>query len=157
MQGSVCKNINHTPKKDKRKESVYHLIAIIPHHCGNHDLCLDCNFRIIQKENPTKSDATHNHLYAQSSRYCGQNVSLTKNSIESLTKVIMKRFNDKSFDKLAMLPCVNDCEQFFGLTTKYSEGKRNCLNHTDLWMNILFHVVNKTSHPFNIHKNMQVM
>ena len=52
--------------KQKIKECVDHSLAIIPHHCGNHDLCLDCNFRIIQQENPTESDATHKDLYAQS-------------------------------------------------------------------------------------------
>ena len=41
---------------------------------------------------------------------------------------------------------------FFGLTTKYSEGKINCLNHTDLLMNILLHVVNITSDHLNIHE-----
>ena len=64
----------------------------------------------------------------------------------------MKRFNEKSLDKLAMLPCVNDCESFFGLTTKYSEGKRKCLNHTDLWKNILLSFVNLTSDPLNINE-----
>ena len=96
------------------------MIALIPHYCGNHDLCLHCNFKIIQQENQTESDPTHKNLYAQSSRYGGQKVSLTNNGIETLTKVIMKRFNDKSLDKLAMLSCVNDFEQFFRLTTKYS-------------------------------------
>ena len=101
------------------------LIAIITHHCCNHDLCLDCNFTIIQQENPTESDATHKDLYAQSSRYGGQNINLTNNGIETLTKVTMKRFNDKSLEKLEMLPCMNDCERFFVLTIKYSEVKRN--------------------------------
>ena len=47
---------------------------------------------------------------------------------------------------------MNEYEWFFGLTTKYSEGKRNVLNHTDLWWNILLHVVIMTSDPFNIHE-----
>ena len=88
----------------RKKRFVNNLLAIIPHHCGNNDFCLDCNFRIIQQENPTESYATHKDLYAQSSRYGGQNMSLTKNGIETLTKVIMKRFNEKSLDKLEMLP-----------------------------------------------------
>ena len=79
-------------------------------------------------------------------------MSLTNNGIETLTKVVMKRFNDKSLDELEMLPCMNDCERFFGMTTKYSEGKRNCSNHTDLWRNMLLHVVKITSDPFNIHE-----
>ena len=44
----------------------------------------------IQQENPTESDATHKELYAQSSRYGDQNMSLTNNGIETLKKVIMK-------------------------------------------------------------------
>ena len=96
------------------------MIAIIPYHCGNHDFCLDCNFRIIQQENTKKPDATHKYLYAQSFRCGGQNMILKKDGIETLTKVIMKRFNEKNLDKLAMLPCMNDCENFFGLTTKHS-------------------------------------
>ena len=43
----------HINNKEKRKECVDCLLAIIPHYCGNHDFCLDCNFRIIQLENPT--------------------------------------------------------------------------------------------------------
>ena len=135
----------------QREKCVDHLIAIITHHCGNHDLSLDFNFRIIQKENPIESDATHKNLYAQSSRYGGQNISLTNDGIETLTKVIMKRFNEKSLEKLAMLPCVSYCEWFFGLTTKYSEVKKR-LHHKDLWRNMLLHVVNITSDPFNIHE-----
>ena len=41
---------------------------------------------------------------------------------------------------------------FFGLTIKYQQGKSNCLNHTDLWRNMLLHVVNITIDPFNIHE-----
>ena len=65
----------------KRKKIVDHLLAIIPHHCGNHDLCLDCNFRIIQQENPTEYDATHKELYAQSLRYGGRNMIFTHKGI----------------------------------------------------------------------------
>ena len=115
--------------EEKRKECVDHLLAIIPHHCGNHDLCLDCNLRIIQQENPTEPDSTHKYLYAQSSRYGGQNMSLTNDGIETLTKVIMKRFNEKSLDKLEMLPCVNDCERFFGLTKIFQRKKKMLKPH----------------------------
>ena len=83
-------------------------------------MCLGCNFIIIQQENPKESDATHKELYSQSSKYGGKNMILTENFIESLKKVIMKRFNEKSLDKLEMLPCRNDCEQFFGSKTKHS-------------------------------------
>ena len=118
----------------------------------NYDLCLDCNFIIIQQENLTKPDATHKYLYAQSSKYGDQNMSLTNNGIETLTKVIMKRFNDKSLDKSEILPCLNECEMFFGLTMKYSEGKRKCINHKDLWRNMILHVANLRSDPLNIHE-----
>ena len=68
------------------------------------------------------------------------------------TQVIMKRFNEIFLEKLEIFLCVNDCEGFLGLKTKYSEGKRNCLNHTDLWRNMLLHVVNIISDPLNIHE-----
>ena len=70
------------------------MLAIIPHHCVNHDLCLDCNFRIIQQENPTESDANHKDIHAQSSRCGVQRMSLTNSSVDTLTKVITKRFNE---------------------------------------------------------------
>ena len=78
----MCANIStiHQWQRGK-KECVDCLLAIIPHHCGNHDLCLDCNLRIIQQGNTTESDATHKEIYAQSSRYDGQNMSLTNNGI----------------------------------------------------------------------------
>ena len=79
-------------------------------------------------------------------------MSLTNDCIETLTKVIMKRFNEESSKKLAMLSCVDDCELFFESTTKYSKGKRKCLKHTYLWKNMLLHVVKITSDPLNIHE-----
>ena len=91
------KNQPYINDKGERKECVDFLKAIIPHHCRNHDLGLDCNFKIIKQENPKKYDATQKELYEKSSRYGDQNMSLTNNSIESLKKVIMKRFNDKSW------------------------------------------------------------
>ena len=70
------------------------MLAIIPHHCGNHDLCLDCNFRIFQQEHPTESVDTYKDLYAQSSRYYGWIMSLNIKFIETLTEVVMK--NEKN-------------------------------------------------------------
>ena len=47
---------------------------------------------------------------------------------------------------------MNDCERFFGLTTKYSEVKRNWLNHKYLWRIILLHIVKIMSDPLNIYE-----
>ena len=90
-------------------------------------MCLDCIFRVIQQENKTESDATYKDLYAKSTRYWFQNMSLTNNGIESLKKVTMKLFNNKSLDKLAMLPWMNDCLRFFGIDNKIFRRKNKML------------------------------
>ena len=132
------------------------MLAIIPHHFGNHDLCLDCNFRIIQQENPTEPDATQKYLYAQSSRYGGQNMSLTNNGIEISTKVIMKRFwmtvrvflmenkifrRKREFSKSQQLVEENNiaCFKHNKLSIKYSGKICNSFEYSNIKKGIIAH------------------
>ena len=58
---------------------------------------------------------------------------LSEYGISVLQKEIRGRFNLKIIDKLAKMACSNSCEAFFGVLTKFSEGKRINLEHSDLW------------------------
>jgi len=57
---------------------------------------------------------------------------LSEYGIGVLVRELMKRFNTKNIDKLAQMACGNSCEAFFGVLTKFSEGKHLNLEHTDL-------------------------
>jgi len=64
----------------------------------------------------------------------GKNMSLSDAGIEKLTSKILSRFNSKTIDKIAGGGCSNLSENFWGVTTKFSEGKRLNLDHTDAYI-----------------------
>ena len=64
----------------------------------------------------------------------GKNMSLSEAGIEKLTSKILSRFNSKTIDKIAGGGCSNLSENFWGCTTKFSEGKRLNLDHTDAYI-----------------------
>jgi len=69
----------------------------------------------------------------------------------------MKRFNNKNIDKLAQMACSNSCEAFFGVLTKFSEGKRLNLEHTDLWKSMILLVFCRTGNIDETHKELAVL
>ena len=58
---------------------------------------------------------------------------LTEEGIEVLEKIILKRFNEKTIDRIAQCGCSNGCEGFWSQLVKFSEGKRIAGCGTDLW------------------------
>ena len=50
-----------------------------------------------------------------------------------LEKIIVKRFNEKTIDKIAECGSSNKCEGFWSQLVKLSEGKRIAGCGTDLW------------------------
>ena len=48
-------------------------------------------------------------------------------------KVITSRITEESVDKLEEITSSNLCELYFGVLTKFSEGKRMNLDHADAW------------------------
>jgi len=64
----------------------------------------------------------------------GKNMSLSEEGIIKLTSKILSRFNSKTIDKIAGGGCSNLSENFWGVCTKFSEGKRLNLDHTDAYI-----------------------
>ena len=56
---------------------------------------------------------------------------LSEEGCDRLIKVLMKRFNLESIDRIADMACSNSAEGFWGMVTKFSEGKRLNLDQTD--------------------------
>ncbi|KAK1733538.1 hypothetical protein QTG54_015826 [Skeletonema marinoi] len=58
------------------------------------------------------------------------------------------------FDKIAEMGCSNDCEASFGELSKFSEGKRLNLEHTDLWRSMIMLVVCRSRNIEKTHKEL---
>ena len=71
-----------------------------------------------------------------------------------LFRELMKRFNTKNIDKLAQMACSTSCKAFFGVLTKFSEGKRLNLEHTNLWKSMIFLVFCRTGNTYETHKEL---
>ena len=69
---------------------------------------------------------------------------LSYDGVRIIQNELMKRFNTKNIDKISEMACSNDCEGFFGVLTKFTEGKRLNLEHTDLWRNMIMLVFCRT-------------
>ena len=61
-------------------------------------------------------------------------MSLSSDGIAKLTSKISSRFNAKTIDKIVGGGCSNLSENFWGVTTKLSEGKRLNFDHTDAYI-----------------------
>ena len=61
-------------------------------------------------------------------------MSLSSDGIAKLTSKILSRFNAKTIDKIAGGGCSNLSENFWGVTTKFSEGKRLNFDHKDAYI-----------------------
>ena len=62
---------------------------------------------------------------------------LSEEGIIVLEKIINKRFNAKTIDKIAKLGSSNHCEGFWSELVKLSEGKRIAGCGTNLWYSML--------------------
>ena len=57
-------------------------------------------------------------------------------------------------DKLAEMACSNSCEAFYSILTKFSEGKRLNLEHTDLWKSMILLVFCHTGNIEETHQEL---
>lgn len=87
-------------------------------------------------------------------RFEGKYMDLSQNGMAVLEKEIKKRFNEKNIDKLAEMACSNSCEAFYSVLTKFSEGKRLNLEHTDLWKNMILLVFCRTGNIEETHQEL---
>jgi len=115
------------------------LEAVVPHQCGDHSKCQHerwCTFLKEKIKHPTWTDVeiAEEAALTSSRPHGGKNMSLSDAGIEKLTSKILSRFNSKTIDKIAGGGCSNLSENFWGVTTKFSEGKRLNLDHTDAYI-----------------------
>ncbi|KAL7541261.1 hypothetical protein ACHAWF_006894 [Thalassiosira exigua] len=111
--------------------------AIIRHHNGDHSLCKHdeyCTYRQVRSANPSSTEEdVRLETARQSLRHGGRTMDLSENGVILLESIIKKRFNVNSIDRIAKCGCSNHSERFIGTVTKFSEGKRLCLDHSDIW------------------------
>ena len=143
---------------EKRQKCLHKIYAIITHHCGDHSQCKwpdVCNYQDIKQKNPDWSEEKVQLEYAKDAiRFGGRYMDLSECGIEVLQKVMHKRFNMKNIDKLAKMACSNSCEGFFSVLTKFSEGKRLNLEHTDLWKSMILLVFCRTGNIEDTHNEL---
>ena len=63
-----------------------------------------------------------------------KNTSLSSAGMAKLTSKILSRFNSKTIDKITGGGCSNLSENFWGVNTKFSEGKRLNFDHIDAYV-----------------------
>ena len=122
-----------------RKACLDQMLAIVPHHCGDHDKCTNekwCKYLVVKNEYPDLDERKiAEEAMARSHRpFGGKNMSLSHEGIETLTNKIRQRFNAKSIDRIARGGCSNLSESFWNMNTKFSEGKRLNEDHTDSYV-----------------------
>jgi len=132
--------------------------AIPTHHCGNHSGCHwddVCNYTKLRNQYPSWPEDRIQEEYAMSSiRFGGRCMELSFEGVRIIQNELMRRFNTKNIDKIAEMACSNDCEGFFGVLVKFTEGKRLNLEHTDLWQNIIMLVFCRTGKIEDTHNEL---
>ena len=128
-----------------QKACLDQLAAIVPHHCGHHHLCKNerwCSYLKILKEHPDWDSHSIAVVAAtESSRpLAGKPMSLSEDGIATIVREINKRFNKSTIDKIAKGGCSNLAENFWSVTTKFSQGKHLNQDHSDH-----YEVSNKTA------------
>lgn len=126
----------HVGDDEKRDECLTQLRAIIHHHCNNHSCCKFekfCSNLKVRNEHPDWSEEQIQEEALKLSKRHQSYMDLTDEGIEVLEKIILKRFNEKTIDRIAQCGCSNGCEGFWSQLVKFSEGKRIAGCGTDLW------------------------
>ena len=72
-------------------------------------------------------------------------MSMGENGRAQVYKEISKRLDDRNIDRVAMALSSNACENFYGMLTKYTHGKRINYGQTDSWAVFGLYVAGKKS------------
>ena len=126
----------HVCDSEQRDDCLTQMCAIIHHHCNNHSCCKFekfCSNLKVRNANPTWSEDQIEEEALKCSKRHKSYMDLTEEGIEVLEKIILKRFNKKTIDRIAQCGCSNGCEGFWSQLVKFSEGKRIAGCGTDLW------------------------
>jgi hypothetical protein len=138
---SVIRSYNpHVGNAERRDECLVQLRAIVRHHCNNHSCCKNENFCSnlkVRNEHPDWNEEQIQEEALKRSKRHQTYMDLTDEGIEVLEKIIIKRYNEKTIDKIAECGSSNKCEGFWSQLVKLSEGKRIAGCGTDLWKSML--------------------
>ena len=155
---SLDDGLNSKTKLDRyRYQAIKRIACIIPHHCSDHSNCCydDCKMIQLQRhfiakdrvEFPTEDgedevpmkDILRLHKqgirkeYAKAFRFSGKAMSMGKIGQQTVYREITKRLNEGNIDRVSLAMSSNDCENYFGLLSKFSHGKRIYFGQTDSW------------------------
>ena len=118
-----------------KKKTLELVRALVKHHCGDHSLCKHedfCTHLRVKNANPGLSAAEVDAKAASESMRSHQ-LSLDSVGQHQLLAILLKRFGERSIDNSAAGGCSNASENFWMGLTKYTEGKRLNVDHSDLW------------------------
>jgi hypothetical protein len=124
-------------KEAARKVAVQSIESIVPHHCGDHSLCVvsQCLFLKLRKEIKANSifpgelfldeelDSCIGARYAKESQFKGKVMDMSSKGRKFVKRVFMSRIKETNIDELAKLETSNRCKNFFGVLTKWTEGE----------------------------------
>ena len=85
--------------------------------------------------------------YSAVSRFKGTAMNISTSGQHELKSVISKRLTEKNVDKVAELMSSNLCELYFGVLTKFTEGKRLNVDSGDAWRIMQYFVAGMRSDP----------
>ena len=125
----------HIGEEGPKKKALELVRALPKHHCGDHSLCKHedfCTFLKVKNANPEMSTAEVDAKAASESMRSHQ-LSLDSVGHHQLLTILEKRFGDRSIDNSAAGGCSNYSENMWMRFTKYTEGKRLNVDHSDLW------------------------
>jgi hypothetical protein len=137
------------------------------HHNGDHSNCKLANCRLLKlqmdkyKEIRPLSAEEKEELYNEycaTSRQLQFEMRLNDEGIRKIQDEILKRIGKKSIPKVTKGLTTNANEQMWGMTTKYSEGKRRNQNYSQSWeasLNlVILKMVGNTSYLTKLHNRM---
>mmetsp|Transcript_41972 Transcript_41972/g.88105 ORF Transcript_41972/g.88105 Transcript_41972/m.88105 type:complete len:460 (+) Transcript_41972:37-1416(+) len=130
----------HVGNSMERAKCLKQLGAIIKHHCGDHSRCDQVKFCTYSQVKSDHPDWTEEQIREESQKKSKRQKSimdLSEWGISVLERIIAKRFNAKTIDKIAKCRSSNRCEGFWSELVKLSEGKRIQGCGTDLWLSMV--------------------
>lgn len=124
---------------EARQECLDQIDATIPHHCGDHSHCVHERFCSYLKVKNLHGDWAEDKIKAEAFKISrralrGKDLSLNCKGVVIVQNAIQKKVNSKNVYKIASGGCSNLSESFWNQTTKWTEGKRLNLDHTDAYI-----------------------
>eukprot|EP00980_Cylindrotheca_fusiformis_P003260 scaffold735_cov116-Cylindrotheca_fusiformis.AAC.30 len=138
-------DVGKAPTLQQIEETLEANLNVVCHHCGKHSHCNEKHCKLLKLvtqrhghgvflHNLSKADeeVLYDEYYQSSNRYSYE-LKLNEVGIRKVQDEILKRFNKQSLMNLSKKRNTNLAESFWGMQTKYSEGKRLNQNYSKSW------------------------